>query len=168
MLQGGVLYIPETGEVIRPAEGFRIFAATNPADIGAGFFGRNTQDAANQDRFWTVKVDYPTAAEEIPLVRKAHTTQGLDETIAQDCAERMVNVAGRVRKMYCGESDESDAIDITLSNRSLKRWAALFMLFTGVDEPVHYALKRVVTNRAKPETAKAIHEVVELVFGVAA
>ena len=118
LLQGGGLYIPETGEVIRPKEGFRVFAATNPADIGAGFFGRNTQDAANQDRFWTVKVDYPKSEDEIPLVKKVLCNQGLDEAVSALYAEKMVDVAGRVRKMYCGESDEASAIDVTLSGYS--------------------------------------------------
>ena len=83
-------------------------------------------------------------------------------------AERMVDVANRVRNLYCGESDDAGAIDITLSTRSLKRWAALFMMFSQVEKPEHYALQRAVTNRASRETAKAIHDVVDLVFGVAA
>ena len=50
-----------------------------------------------------------------------------------------------------------------------KRWATLFMLFQSMgDGALHFALKRVVTNRTSPETAKAIHDVVELVFGVPA
>lgn len=167
LLQGGALYIPETGEAIRPAEGFRVFAATNPADAGAGYFGRNTQDAANQDRFYTVRMDYPKPEEETPLVEKVFVQLGIeDEAVAQMFAERMVDVANRVRKLYCGESDAAGAIDITLSTRSLKRWASLFMMFSEVDRPEHYALQRAVTNRAKPETAKAIHDVVDLVFGV--
>ena len=167
LLQGGMLYIPETGEAIRPKEGFRVFAATNPADVGAGYFGRNRQDAANQDRFWTVKLDYPSPAEEIPLIKKVFLDQGMDDAIAQVFSEQMVDVAGRVRKQYCGESDDAGAIDITLSTRSLKRWAALWMLFSSTTDAHHFALKRAVTNRANPETAKAIHDVVDLVFGVA-
>jgi len=168
LLQGGMLYIPETGEVIRPAEGFRVFAATNPADIGAGYFGRNTQDAANQDRFYTIRVGYPLPEEEMPLVKKVlMQPEGIDdESVAEMFAERMVDVANRVRKLYCGESDDAAAIDITLSTRSLKRWAALFMMFQSVERPEHYALERAVTNRANPATAKAIHDVVDMVFGV--
>lgn len=169
LLQGGMLYIPETGEAIRPKEGFRVFAATNPADIGAGYFGRNTQDAANQDRFYTIRVGYPKAEEETPLVQKVLMQQGIeDEAVALMFAERMVDVANRVRNLYCGESDDAGAIDITLSTRSLKRWAVLFMMFSQVEKPEHYALQRAVTNRASRETAKAIHDVVDLVFGVAA
>lgn len=171
-LQGGSLYIPETGEVIRPREGFRVFAATNPADIGAGYMARNTQDAANQDRFYTIKVGYPAPKEEIPLVSKVLLDMQIgDQGIADMYAEKMVDVANRVRKLYCGESDGANAIDATLSTRSLKRWAALFMLFagndqaTGMDRPQHYALQRAVTNRTSPETARAIHDIVDIVFG---
>lgn len=168
LLQGGMLYIPETGEAIRPKEGFRLFAATNPADVGAGYFGRNTQDAANQDRFWTVRVGYPTPEEETPLVQKV-LMQGMDdESVALQFAERMVDVANRVRKQYCGESDAASAIDVTLSTRSLKRWASLFTMFPNVTRPEHYALERSVTNRASPETAQAIHSIVDVVFGVPA
>lgn len=167
LLQGGMLYIPETGEVIRPKAGFRVFAATNPADIGAGYFGRNTQDAANQDRFWTVKMAYPKPEEEIPLVKKVLENGVDDGDVAQMFAERMVDVANRVRKQYCGESDASNAIDVTLSTRSLKRWAALFCMFPKMERPEHYSLDRAVTNRSSPETAKAIHDIVDLVFGTA-
>lgn len=44
----------------------------------------------------------------------------------------------------------------------------LFTMFGEQDRAEHYALERAVTNRANPETAKAIHDVVDLVFGVAA
>jgi len=164
LLQGGMLYIPETGEVIRPAEGFRVFAATNPADIGAGYFGRNTQDAANQDRFWTIKMGYPAPEDEIPLVTKTLMAGMEDESVATLFAEKMVDVANRVRKQYCGVSDAASALDITFSTRSLKRWATLFTLF-DVPRPEHFALERAVTNRASSETAKAIHDIVDVVFG---
>ena len=166
LLQGGMLYIPETGEAIRPVEGFRVFAATNPADVGAGYFGRNTQDAANQDRFWTVKMGYPQPEDEIPLIKKVLMVGMEDEPTAELFAEKMVDVANRVRRQYCGESDDAGALDITFSTRSLKRWAALFTMF-DVDRPEIFALERAVTNRASPEAAKAIHDIVDVVFGCA-
>lgn len=166
LLQGGSIYIPETGEVIHPAEGFRVFAATNPADIGAGYHGRNQQDAANQDRFWTIRVDYPEPEVEIPLIKAVLLKGGMDDQAVDVYAEKMVDVAGRIRKLYVGESDAADAIEVTMSTRSLIRWAALFCLFGSMDKPQHYALERAVTNRASRETAKAIHDTVDLVFGV--
>jgi cobaltochelatase CobS len=168
ILQGGMVVIPETGEAIRPKEGFRVFAATNPADVGSGYFGRNSQDAANNDRFITLKVDYPTPEEEIPVVKQVFLNSGEDESLAQMFAERMVDVAGRVRKQFVGESDEAGAIDVTLSTRALKRWANLMTIFSKVKskDPVLYALERAVTNGTSKETAKAMHDIVEVVFGV--
>ena len=170
ILQGGMVLIPETGEVIRPKEGFRVFAATNPADVGSGYFGRNSQDAANNDRFITLNVDYPTPEEEIPIIKKVFVNGGEDESVAQMFAERMVDVAGRVRKQFVGESDDAGAIDVTLSTRALKRWANLMTIFSSVKEkdPVVYALERAVTNGTSKETAKAMHDIVEVVFGVGA
>jgi len=168
LIEGGILYIPETDEVIRPAEGFRVFAATNPNDVGAGYMGRNTQDAANDDRFWIISMGYPKPEEETPLIAKVlmdSGDEGMSEpSIATMFAEKMVDVANRVRKQYCGDSDESGALDITLSTRSLKRWAALAMMF-NVDDQWRYSLERAVTNRASKETAKAIHDIVDAVFG---
>lgn len=166
LLQGGMLIIPETGEVIRPKRGFRMFMATNPADVGAGYTGRNTQDAANLDRCYTIQVPYPTPQEEEPLVAKTLLAGGLEESNAKVYAERMVAVANSVRKLYCGTSNAKNALEITLSTRSLKRWASLFLLFSNKEDGLLYALDRAVTNRASPTTAKAIQDFVKTEFGL--
>ena len=177
-LQGGMLYIPETGESIRAKEGFRIFAATNPADVGAGYFGRNNQDAANLDRFYVVQVPYPEAIDETPLIQQVLLDEGIgDDSVALLYAERMVSVANSVRKVYCGESDTSEngnssleagSIDITMSTRTLKRWAKLFMLFNSMPEAEIYSLNRALLNRASPESAQAIKNLVQVEFGTKA
>lgn len=166
IIEGGMMVIPETGEVIHPASGFRFFASTNPNDVACGFMGRNTQDASNDDRFWTMNVSYPTAQEEVPIIQRV-LMDGMEEgseDIAKMYAERMVDVANDVRKMYIGESDANNAIDITISTRSLRRWAALFTMFDVPDAEL-YSLKLAITNRASKETALAIENVVTTKFG---
>lgn len=131
--------------------------------------GRNTQDASNDDRFIELRVDYLTAKEEVPLVAgEFFANMGdPDQGIAMTYAENIVDVGNRVRNLYCGVNDSADAIDITFSTRALRRWAKYIALYSalGVDKPVKVALERVITNRAKPETANAILNTVETVFG---
>ncbi len=85
LLEGGAIYIPETGEVVRKAPGFRIFASCNPADKSLGFFGRNEQDQANDDRFWTIWVDYPKPEDEAPIVQR----KDLPEMLAKELREEL-------------------------------------------------------------------------------
>lgn len=164
LLQGGSVYIPETKEMLKPKQGFRVFAAGNPADVTLGYSGRNTQDAANEDRYWFIEMGYPTSEEETPLVERI-LSAGLDPATAKSFADKMVDVANRIRKQFMANSDAADAMEITMSTRSLLRWAKMMLLFAKVEHPVHYALERALTNRATKETKVAIHEVVHQVFG---
>jgi len=170
-LEGKEFYIPETEEVIRPREGFRIFATGNHDD-GAGVYrGRQQGDAANEDRFWFLNVGYPTRDEEIPLVKRIWLEAGLDDSMSSQFATGMVEIANKLRALFIGSSDAADAIEVTMSTRSLLRWARLSVLFRGVErrgsQPIHYALERALTNRPiSPETKVAIHEIVKDVMGI--
>jgi cobaltochelatase CobS len=164
LLQGGGVYIPETQEMLKPKEGFKVFAACNPADAALGYFGRNAQDAANEDRYWFIEMGYPTVEEETPLVERI-LLAGLDAVNAKTFADKMVDVANRIRNQFMANSDAGDAMELTMSTRSLLRWAKMMLLFSKVDSPLHYALERALTNRATKETKVAIHEVVHQVFG---
>ena len=165
LLEGGMMEVPETGEVIHPAPGFRIFACCNPNDQAMGYFGRNEQDSSNDDRFWTITVDYPSAEEETPLVQSV-LEQTFDTTVAAAFAEKMVQVANKIRQQFMGVSSDGNALEITMSTRTLLRWAKGFTVFHEAPQPVHFALARAFTNQ-KPfsETKTAIHAIVTDIFG---
>ena len=76
----------------------------------------------------------------------------------------MIEVAGEVRRLFVGQRDDGPAIELTFSTRTLVRWAYLTLQF-GAPQPLHHALKRALTGRAEPETAEAIHGIVQRLCG---
>lgn len=169
MLEGGKIDIPETGETIHAKEGFRVFAACNPNDRGLGFFGRNEEDASNKERFWVVEFDYPTPEQEVPVVANV-LKRVLDDAVAEAYATKMVELANRVRSQYMGNSGAADALEVTMSTRTLLRWAKGLSVFGGqggAPNPIQFTLARTLTNNAPSGTRQAIHEMVADIFGEA-
>lgn len=170
ILEGGKIDIPETGETIFPKEGFRVFAACNPNDKSLGFFGRNEEDASNKERFWVVEFGYPEPEQEEPIVQRI-LEEALDAGTAKVFAQKMVELANKVRAQYMGENTAADALEVTMSTRTLRRWAKGLTVFGGpggAPNPVNFTLARALTNNAPVETRNAIHEYVRDIFGDAA
>jgi cobaltochelatase CobS len=168
LLEGRAVFLPETGAWVKPQPGFRIFATVNPKALG--YAGRNTQDVANDDRFCYMNVDYMPEAAEVDLLRNVLMTSGMkDISVATKFAKQFREVADAVRKVFMGVSDESGALDITLSTRSLVRWAKYTLIAkpyqTKGFSPVHYALERAKTFKASSESRVAIHAMVHQFFG---
>ena len=163
LLDGGPLIIAENGgEVVAPAPGFGLLCTANTVGLGDAtglYAGTQRLNAALLDRFWVVEVDYPAPAEEIALVGAA--APGLPAEIVA----KMVEVAGEVRRLFQGEGEMPAAVEVTFSTRTLVRWAYLTWQFRGAPQPLHHALKRALTHRAEPETAAAIHGIVQRLFG---
>ena len=85
-------------------------------------------------------------------------------------------VAAEVRRLFAGDgtSDSADgtdgmgagvAIGLTLSTRTLVRWARLVVAHRGAPDPVSYALDRALLNRADAETAEAVRSITQRVCG---
>lgn len=167
-LDGQHMDIEETGERITPAPGFRLFAACNPADPSRGFFGRKEQDAANTSRFWLLDVPYAEAAVEIGLIEKILAV-ALDAETAKSYAEKMVDVANRVRRQSMAANAAEGALELTFPTRSLLFWAEGLTVFAEAKNPLHFTLERALTRQARPDTGtkEAIHQIVTDVFGVA-
>lgn len=160
--------IPETGEVVQIQSGFRVFVTENPKIIG--YQGRYSADVANDDRFFIMNVSYMPEDQEVELVMKRLKVLGFtDQATIQALSERYVRVANAVRSQYIGNSDAADAMETTISTRSLLRWVTLAVLYRGVQQkgfsPVHYALERAKTFQASPESRIAIHNIVVQEFG---
>ena len=78
---------------------------------------------------------------------------------------KMIEVAGEVRRLFQGAGEAPAAVEVTFSTRTLVRWAYLTWQFRGAPQPLHHALQRALTHRAEPETAAAIHGIVQRLFG---
>lgn len=160
IVQGEPLTIPENGgEVIYPSPYFR-FAATGNSK-GAGddgmYAGVSRQNQAFLDRFWMVVVGYPDATVEKKIIRNAMIKP------EKDLINKFVQVAKHVRKQH-----QQGLLEITMSTRTLKRWAQMTEFFYGVSgenkDPVYYALDRAVLNRAEEDTRAGVHEIVQRIF----
>jgi cobaltochelatase CobS len=77
----------------------------------------------------------------------------------------MVKVANAIRRLFIGGADSGAELSITLSTRTLVRWAKLTLAFKGAPNAVEYALARALTARAEPEQREAIHRIAADVFG---
>jgi cobaltochelatase CobS len=169
VIEGAPLVIPENGgEVVTPHVQFRFVATGNTAGAGdrTGLYqGTLRQNLAFMDRFWLVQVDYPEPEQERRLLAEA--VPSLPDYVR----ERFVEVAGQVRALFMGEDAGASAIEVTLSTRTLLRWARLSLFFKGAaaqgKNPVLHALDRALTYRAEPQTREAIHQIVQRVFGEA-
>jgi len=169
LLEGRSVFIKETDEWLHPMDGFKIVATINPKT--SGYVGRNDQDAANDDRFMLMYAEYMDASAETDLILKLLSRYGVSNDIGQLLADQFRQVANSIRENYMGSSDSADALDTTISTRSLLRWVGLYMQCKGVERssqrysPVHYSLERAKTFKASNESRVAIHDLVHQVFG---
>lgn len=123
VLDGAPLLNPDTGELIRPAPGFRIAATGNAVDGGAestDFRGTQRQNIALLDRYIALKVDYMDALTEARILHKAAGN------LTGDVIDLMVKVANEVRASF-----KQGAIRVTLSTRVLVSWGCMVERFSG-------------------------------------
>lgn len=167
LLDGYAINIPETGEIVRPAKGFRVFATENPVTSRLSVAGRNVQDVANDDRWMVTEADYLPADLEIKAVFNALVADGTKQDIAQMLAEQVVAVANKVRKAYrAGDK----VIEKPMSTRTAIRWAKLVRRFAGVAAsdggPMLYALRRAFIM--SPEMTASVKEFTTASLGTGA
>ena len=168
VLEGAALTIPEKGgEIVRPAPGFRFVATGNTGGCGDStgvFQGTMRQNLAFMDRFWMMEVGYPSADEEKKILSKA--APKTPEVVR----EGLIEVSNLIRKAFMGDgSSDIPPLDITVSTRSLVRWAQMCALFQGIRaqgrNPVLHALDRAIAFKATPESRHALHEIVQRQMG---
>jgi cobaltochelatase CobS len=160
LLEGRSVIIPETGEVIEPLQyGARIICAGNTAGNGdaTGLYqATKRQNLASMGRFMILEVGYADPAEENRVLEKAVPT------IPEPIREKMVALAGEVRKLFVGGQ-----IEVTMCTRTLVRWASLSSFYKvkpGIN-PLTYALDRALGFRAEIETRQALIELSQRIFG---
>ncbi len=167
VLEGAPLCLPENGgEVIPPHEMFRIACTgnTNGGGDDTGLYqGTGRMNLAWLDRFMLCEVNYPDAAVEKDLLVKLHPA------LPEHLAVKMVDFANEIRKQFIGASDSyTDTIEVTLSTRTLLRWADLTLRFQPLAhqgiQPLSYALDRALGFRASRPTRAMLHELLQRMF----
>jgi cobaltochelatase CobS len=166
-VEGAPLVIAQNGgEVIRPHRKFRVIATGNSAGAGdsTGLYqGVLRQNLAFLDRFRVLRVSYPDPASELSLLHE------LVPDLPPEIARKLIVVANEVRRLFLGEPGADSAaggeLTLTLSTRTLVRWARLTVTFKGAPSPLAYALDQALTARAAAEERTAIHRIAADVLG---
>ncbi|WGW00895.1 CbbQ/NirQ/NorQ C-terminal domain-containing protein [Vibrio sp. YMD68] len=163
ILEGAPLVIAQNGgEIIMPHNKFRFIATGNSAGSGdqTGLYqGVLQQNLAFLDRFRIIEATYAEPSVEEAILESV--APGLPEVFRQ----KMVKVAGDIRRLFIGGADGGAELSITMSTRTLVRWAKLTLAFKGAPNAVEYALVRSLTARAELEQREAIHRIAADVFG---
>ena len=115
------------------------------------------------DRFMLCEVDYPDAVVEKDLLVKLYPA------LPEHIVVKMVDFANEIRKQFIGASDSyMDTIEVTLSTRTLLRWADLTLRFQPLahqgTQPLSYALDRALGFRASRPTRAMLHELLQRMF----
>lgn len=157
ILEGRPLVLPENGsEIIRPHPMFRVVVTANSCGSGDGtglYAGIQQLNLAFMDRFRLLRIDYQEPEVEEALLIKIVPTM-------RPVIGGMVKLANEIRKLFA-----EGQISITLSTRTLLRWAQLANDFRNSPNSLRYGLERALLIRAEPEEEKAVHGLCEAVFG---
>jgi len=162
-IEGTGAYVPELKEFVRPAPGFRVFMTANPADAGQGFMGRVEQDAALEDRSWSVWVDYANQEDETEIVSQIFVKSGESPESAETVSKKMVEMANKLRKQFA-----EGRLKMAMSTRCLCRWATCATIFSnagGDTTPLSFGLELAFTNKLPPEEKAAVNEMAYQMFG---
>jgi len=150
------------GEVIHATESFRFIANGNSCGSGDNtglYAGVNQLDIAFMDRFRVVNVPYPTEDVERAILQKK--VPELPETIRTN----MIKVANQIRTLFIGGAETATPLTITMSTRTLCRWAKLTLTFRNAPNSIAYALNQSLLAKAEPEQKIAIEQIAKDIFG---
>jgi cobaltochelatase CobS len=111
------------------------------------------------DRFRLMEVGYPEPADEMILLERAIPAMPLS------IRERMIQLANEIRKVFIGQGDTAGLLSITMSTRTLLRWAQLSANYKGAPNALAYALDRALVYRGDAAEREAIHRMAQDVFG---
>ncbi len=164
ILDGSNLCISENGgEIITPHPMFRIAFTGNSNGSGDStglYTGLNRINFAFTDRLVYSEMSYPEEDVEIKILKKKSCS--LPESLMMS----MIHFANDIRESFI---NQREGIDVTMSTRTLIRWATLTEKYQPLSEqgisPVAYALDRAIGFRASPEIKAMLHEMLQRVFG---
>lgn len=173
VLEGNPLMIADTGELIQPADGFRIFSTGNT--IGQGdetglYSGTQVQNFAQLDRFTLVDyVDYPDAKIESKIIqRKCNLTDdklkkryGVSEISTKDNSDsiirHIVNTATLIRASF-----KKGEVTTTMSTRTLVNIGDKLLMFGDIKKAYQVAY----LNKLNTEDRQFCTEIIQREWGV--
>lgn len=167
VLEGRPLVIPENrGEIIKPHPMFRVVVTGNSCGNGdaTGLYqGVVQQNIAALDRYRFLEVGYLDKRIELELLCKAVPVLGKTAD-KKAMAEKMVDLANAVRNQFLGEDGRGGSLGVTLSTRTLIRWA--YLTSTSVAKrPIMHALERSLLFRCEPRDRAAVVALAANIFG---
>ena len=157
VLEGRPLVLAENaGEVLYPHPMFRVICTANSCgngDNSGRYAGVQQQNLAFLDRFRFLEVPYQDAKVEEELLTKVAPAM-------KPVLGGMVQLANEVRKLFT-----EGRLSLTLSTRTLVRWAQIAQDFRNSPNSLEYGLQRALLIRAEPEESQAIVGLCRTVFG---
>lgn len=167
ILDGNPFMIPETGEWITPARGFRFIVAVNPSVRGV-YTGRSEQEISSRHRFLWINVKGLSEEEERRLVQEdlEAYAKDFDEDKRRTIAENFVRVARMSRSQFAGDNGGAGTLLDVIDTRVLRQWVKCYVLYRRKANALHHSLSMALTGGSRPADAAALHEFVTQVFGV--
>lgn len=163
VLEGRPLVIAQNGgEIIKPHPMFRVVVtgnSTGSGDATGRYQGVMMQNLAAMDRYRFIQVGYADEATEMNILRR------VAPTLNEGLRKGMVKTANEIRKLFMGENGDDGHIGVTMSTRTLVRWAKLTLQFRGAPNTLKYALEQSLLIRASKEEGEAILRIAKDVFG---
>ncbi|HEX7324336.1 MAG TPA: AAA family ATPase [Rhodanobacteraceae bacterium] len=156
VLDSGSITVPETGEIVVAAPGFRFVATGNSGGYGddsGAYNGERVASVAFLDRFQKLAVDY------LPPEREARLLESLAPELGDALIKRMTEFAAKIRSQFVSRGG---ALRVALSTRSMVVWALETSRYGSAhlcENPDVEALNDTVLNGAPADDAKSILEV---------
>ncbi|MCB5162955.1 AAA family ATPase [Marinomonas algarum] len=163
VLEGRPLVISQNGgEIIKPHPMFRVIAtgnSTGSGDTSGLYQGVMMQNLAAMDRYRFIKIGYADQSTEMDILER------VAPSLNDNLRAGMVKTANEVRNLFMGENGDDGQISVTMSTRTLVRWAKLTLQFRGAPNTLKYALDQALLTRASKEEGEAILRIAKDVFG---
>lgn len=155
VLDGEGITVPETGEVVRPGEGFRFLCTGNSVghgDLTGAYNGERVASVAFTNRLLKMKVEHlPADDEQALLLKKA-------PNLGKMLIGQMITFANAARSQFVSRGGD---LRTPISTRDMVVWAletARYKAFNVSANPLMEALNDTILNGSSPEDAKVLRE----------
>lgn len=152
-----LVIVQNNNEVVKPHPNFRFIATGNSNGSGdktGRYKGVYTQNFAFMDRFRLLPIDYMSIDEEVKLLHS------VNPKLPAKIVQVMCKVASEIRKLHLS-MDRDNSLDITISTRSLLRWAHLYLSYAKVEKPLITSMEKAFLFRASQREQLAVTKIVE-------
>lgn len=163
LLETGEITVPETGEIVRAADGVTFAATANTPgtmDESGIYAGSQTQNGATRSRFAGLRMHYLPAEKEEKIVTQAYPRLNavieMPDTVKSSSA-LMVECGN-----FCRSLVDDGTVSLPFTVRHLKEWAKGSLLLKDIRD----AFADAYYDLLAPSEASSVGEVFHKVFGV--